>query len=98
MKFEVDTNQVSRTVTQMTELIQKIADEKTHMMNEINTLNGMWVGEAHDVFVAQAQTDDNQMQEFIQHLYRIAERFDQAKIAYETCERSAVETIAAISI
>ena len=98
MRFEVDTTQVGRTVTKMTDLIHDIADEKGRIFNGIESLSGMWVGEAHDAFVTQVGVDNAEMQSLIQDLQNIAERFDQARIAYEECENKAVETIAAISI
>lgn len=98
MRFEVDTAQVSRSVTKMTELIRSIADEKRRMLNEVEALSGMWVGEAHDAFVAQVGTDDAEMQSLILDLAVIADKFDQARAAYEDCENKAMETIAAISI
>lgn len=98
MRFEVDTAQVSQSVTKMTELIRSIADEKRRMLNEVEALSGMWVGEAHDAFVAQVGTDNAEMQSLILDLAVIADKFDQARAAYEDCENKAMETIAAISI
>ncbi|MBR2583726.1 MAG: WXG100 family type VII secretion target [Oscillospiraceae bacterium] len=98
MRFEVDTTQVSRTVTKMTDLIQNVADERSRMMGAVESLSGMWVGEAHDAFVAQVGVDNAEMQSLIQDLQGIADKFDQARIAYEDCESKAMETIAAISI
>lgn len=98
MRFEVDTTQVSRTVTKMTDLIQNVADERSRMMGAVESLSGRWVGEAHDAFVAQVGVDNAEMQSLIQDLQGIADKFDQARIAYEDCESKAMETIAAISI
>ncbi|MBR0208930.1 MAG: WXG100 family type VII secretion target [Oscillospiraceae bacterium] len=98
MRFEVDTTQVGRTVTRMTDLIHNLADEKGRLMNEVESLSGMWVGEAHDAFVAQVGVDNAEMQSLIQDLQGIADKFDQARIAYEDCETKALDTIAAISI
>ena len=98
MRFEVDTNQVSQTVTKMTELIHNISSEKSQMMNAVGSLSSMWVGEAHDAFVAQVQVDDAELQSLVEDLNAIADRFDQARIAYDNCENKAMETIAAISV
>ncbi len=98
MRFEVDTSQVARTVTKMSDLISDIADEKSRMMGAIEALSGMWAGEAHDIFVAQVGTDNAEMESLIQDLRGIADKFDQARAAYEDCESKAMETIAAISI
>ncbi len=98
MRFEVDTNQVSQTVTKMTELIHNISSEKSQMMSAIGSLSSMWVGEAHDAFVTQVQVDDAELQSLVEDLNAIAERFDQARIAYDKCENKAMETIASISV
>ncbi len=98
MRFEVDTNQVSQTVTRMTELIHNISSEKSQMMSAIGSLSSMWVGEAHDAFVTQVQVDDAELQSLVEDLNAIAERFDQARIAYDNCENKAMETIASISV
>ena len=98
MRFEVDTNQVSQTVTKMTELIHNISSEKSQMMSAIGSLSSMWVGEAHDAFVTQVQVDDAELQALVEDLNAIAERFDQARIAYDNCENKAMETIASISV
>ena len=98
MRFEVDTNQVGQTVTKMTELIRNIDNEKTQMMGAIETLNGMWVGEAHDIFVAQVQADDAELKQLVVDLTAIAERFDNARKAYDNCESKAMETIASIMV
>lgn len=82
----------------MTDLIQNVADERSRMMGAVESLSGMWVGEAHDAFVAQVGVDNAEMQSLIQDLQGIADKFDQARIAYEDCESKAMETIAAISI
>ena len=98
MRFEVDTTQVSRTVTKMTDLINNISDGRGRLMGAVETLSGMWVGEAHDAFVAQVGVDNAEMQSLVADLKGIADKFDQARIAYEECETNAMDTIAAISI
>lgn len=98
MRFEVDTNRVSQTVTKMTELIRNISNGKSQMMNAVGSLSTMWEGEAHDAFLAQVQVDDGELQTLVQDLDAIAERFDQARIAYDNCENKAMETIAAITV
>ena len=41
MRFEVDTNRVSQTVTKMTELIRNISNGKSQMMNAVGSLSAM---------------------------------------------------------
>ena len=79
MRFEVDTNQVSQTVTKMTELIRNIADGKSQMMNAVGSLSAMWEGEAHDAFLAQVQVDDGELQTLVQDLDAIAELLREEK-------------------
>ena len=98
MRFEVDTDRVAQTTARMTDLIQNIANEKTQMMGAVQSLSGMWVGEAHDAFVAQVQIDDTELNQLVQDLEGIAERFDQARRAYDKCENKAMDTIAAITV
>lgn len=98
MKFEVDTNRVGMTATRMQELINTVANNRKSMMDAVSSLNGMWVGEAHDAFVAQFQRDNSDMITLIQELEAITELFLDAKHAYEDCENSAKEMISSLQI
>ena len=98
MRFEVDTTQVGQAVHSMDDLIKQISDQRKKMMTAIDEMNGMWIGSAHDAFLAQFQKDNQSMIELISLLKQMSGKYSEARTAYDTCEASAVNTIAAIQV
>ena len=58
MKFEVETGQVSATVSRLQSALDNVSSERERMFQAIEALNGMWVGQAHDAYEAQSNTDN----------------------------------------
>ncbi len=86
MKFEVDTGQVARTVSQLSSLIIRIDQDKKQMFENVETLDNMWAGEAHDTFKIQYLQDDTLMASLIDILEAVVDDIDQARQEYDKCE------------
>ena len=98
MRFEVDTGRVGSTARSAKDLLTEISNERKNMFGAVEALNGMWVGEAHDTFTAQCAADNREMQTLVTELLEIAEKYSSAGKAYENCESSALEMIAALQV
>ncbi len=98
MRFEVDTDQVGLAARSMDDLITRIDAQRKRMMAAIDIMNGMWVGSAHDAFLAQFQKDNLSMIDLIDLLKQMSGKYTGAKNAYESCENSAINTIAAVQV
>lgn len=98
MKFEVSTDKVAATVKSMQRELAEIEKGYTQMYQALETLDGMWVGEAHDVFRSQWTRDHRQMKNLCQVLQRIVADVSTARKNYDTCEESIQAEITKIQI
>ena len=98
MRFEVETSRVSGAVNRARELLENISAERESMFKAVEGLNGMWAGEAHDAFVAQCGVDNEEMLALVWELQQVVNKISDARQAYETCESSAVEMVAALQV
>ena len=98
MKFEVDTNQLGTAVRSMLDALSEISNQRITMYSAIKTLDGMWVGESHDVFLAQYENDNEMMASLIQDLNTVVGNFGTARENYDACEESVKDLVRQISI
>lgn len=98
MKFEVDTGQLGTTVRSLLDVLSEISDQRMKMYAAIKTLDGMWVGESHDVFLTQYENDNEMMVSLIQDLNTVIGHFGTARENYDACEESVKDLIRQISI
>lgn len=98
MKFDVETGQVNTMVQSYQETLNQISQNREKMYQALESLNGMWQGSAHDAFTAQYQSDNQEMQQLIKELQRVAENISKARVEYDTCEQNVKSEIAAIQI
>lgn len=98
MKFDVETGQVNTMVQSYQETLNQISQNREKMYQALESLNGMWQGSAHDAFIAQYQSDNQEMQQLIRELQRVAENISKARAEYDTCEQNVKSEIAAIQI
>lgn len=98
MKFEVDTNQLAAAVGSLQETLNEISDNQAKMYSVIESLEGMWKGEAHDTFAAQYENDNEMMAALIQDIDIVIENFGTARESYDTCEESAKDIARQIQI
>lgn len=86
MRFEVDTGRVAQELSSMESTLKQISDNRKTMYQSLETLDGMWRGEAHDAFHAQFTEDDEEMQRLIQDIKALFTDIGKARQSYETCE------------
>ena len=98
MKFEVDTGQVNTAVSRMQELLNEISGERTAMFSAMQSLDGMWVGEAHDAFVTQYSADNEIVLQVINSIQEMIEKFSAARQSYDKCEDEALDIVSAVQI
>ena len=98
MKFEVETGQVNRMVQGFKESLTQISANRQRMYNAMEALDGMWQGQAHDVFAIQYRNDNEEVLALLKDLEQVAENMAKARQEYDTCEQQVKETIAAIEI
>ena len=98
MKFDVETGQVNTMVQSYQETLNQISQNREKMYQALESLNGMQQGSAHDAFTAQYQLDNQEMQQLLRELQRVAENISKARVEYDTCEQNVKSEIAAIQI
>lgn len=98
MKFEVDTNQLSMTVSSCQDILHDISNQQHRMYAAIKELDGMWAGESHDAFLVQYEKDNEMMTALIQDLDVIIGNFGTARENYDSCEESAKDMARQIHI
>ena len=98
MKFEVETGQVNSMVQSFKESLAQISANRQRMYNAMETLDGMWQGQAHDAFAVQYRSDNEEVVALLKDLEQVAENIAKARQDYDTCEQQVKETIDAIEI
>ena len=98
MKFEVETERVSMTVTKLQQALDNISRNRARMFQAIEDLNGMWIGQAHDAYMAQAVQDNAEVLSVVAGIQEIIDAVSTARQSYDSCEQQAVEMIASLTI
>ena len=98
MKFDVDTGQVSRTVSELSELLLKIENGRESMYNALEALDVMWAGQAHDAFKVQYVEDDKMMGALLGSIREAINNIDSARQEYVTCEDEVKQMVSSIRI
>ena len=98
MKFQVDTNTLADDVKAMESDLDALRRSEEAMRGAVESLSGMWAGEAHDAFVVQFENDEQFLQSFLTALQKQIADLREAKENYESCESAVRSSIAGISI
>lgn len=98
MKFEVETGQVSTTVTKLQQALDNVSRSREKMFQAIEALNGMWSGQAHDVYMTQCALDNAEVLSVVAGIQEVINAVSTACQSYESCEQQAVELIASLNI
>lgn len=98
MKFEVDTVQVANAKTRLQVALDDVSESRRAMFQAIETLNGMWTGEAHDAYLAQFIADSEMTAAVISEIQTLINSVDTARKSYDTCEQTVKDLIAAVVI
>lgn len=98
MKFEVETEQVSVTVTKLQQALDSVSRKRESMFQAIEALNGMWIGQAHDAYMTQCTLDNAELLSVVTEIQEVINAVSTARQSYDSCEQQAVELIAALSV
>lgn len=98
MRFEVETGQVSMTVTKLQQALDNVLRKREKMFQAIEALNGMWIGQAHDAYLAQCTLDNAEVLSVAAEIQKVINAVDTARQTYDSCEQQAVELITALTI
>lgn len=98
MKFEVETGQVSMTVTKLQQALDNVSRKREKMFQAIEALNGMWVGPAHDAYLARCTLDNAEVLSVVAEIQEVINAVSTARQSYDSCEQQAVDMIASIRI
>lgn len=98
MTFEVDTSSLESTIRNMETELENIQQIRTRLYTALEELDGMWEGQAHDVFAIQYTTDQSTLQKMCQTISDAIEGLDAARKEYNSCEQSVKNKISRITI
>ena len=98
MKFEVETEQVSVTVTKLQQALDGVSRKRESMFQAIEALNGMWIGQAHDAYMTQCTLDNAELLSVVTEIQEVINAVSTARQSYDSCEQQAVELIAAVNV
>lgn len=98
MKFEVDTAAVGSAYSKLTEMMREIDEKRSEMYWELELLDGMWTGKAHDNFAAQYHIDNELMLQLLNELNALVEHVEFSRKTYDDCEAKAKQEIESIAI
>lgn len=91
-EIAVNTDDLQRDINEMRNSLNQVKRRTDSMFQEINSLNGMWEGPAHEAFSRQFSADYQVMQELQKEVSRLIECMQYADKEYLSCE-SAINTI-----
>lgn len=98
MKFDVDTGRLARTVSNLSEKLTRIEESQKRMYTALESLDGMWAGEAHDAFKVQYVQDDRLMTEMISGIRDTITDIGSARQEYDTCEEEVKQMALSIRV
>lgn len=98
MNIEISTEHLSNDISTMQSRVEELENAKTQVFGCLDNLNGMWLGSAHDAFVAQTGVDSEELNGLIKNLNNLIECMQFAKTEYEKCQDDVSSKIAAILI
>lgn len=98
MNIEIKTGALSNDINNMRNCAEDLNNAKTQMFSCLDSLNGMWIGSAHDAFVTQTAMDAQEMEALIDNLNEMIGCMEYAKTEYENCQSGVNDGIAAIQL
>lgn len=96
--IEVDTAALNRDRQAIQSELGRVRTEIGHLREEMASLSVMWEGPAHEVFMAQFNTDYEFIQEFGNEIETYIGTMEYAQSEYEKCEASVEQAIASIRV
>lgn len=101
MAFEriaVNTDTLKTDVEEMKETLTRIETQYQTMFEGIRSLDGMWEGKTHDMFMTQVGKDYEDMQEMCKTIRELLGCFAYADHEYIHCENQVSSIVSAIRI
>lgn len=98
---QVIANELERFRQDIRSVEQKIQTLETtyhNMFDEIHSLTGMWEGGAHDAYIAQFESDSENMRLTIKNLKEFKKSMDEAYRSFQTCEHQVEEVVRQVRI
>lgn len=97
-EIAVDTNLLQSDINNMRASLEKVKRKTESMFQEINALNGMWEGPAHEAFMRQFAADYQKMKELQGTIGKLIDCMQYADREYVTCENDIYSIINAVRI
>ena len=95
-ELEVNINALSNDITRLNEIASNLRNKSLRMFEELEALDAMWEGDAHDTFRMQVVNDKACMDELLRTVSSIIEYMNYAKQEYEMCEDAVNNEISSI--
>lgn len=97
-EITVDTGILRTDISELRESLDNTRKQLEEMHMEIDAMNGMWKGEAHDEFVRQFTSDYENTKEFLNIVDSIIGCMQEAGKQYDACESEVHGIVDAIRI
>lgn len=90
--IEVNTDTLQSDINDMRASLAKVKSKTESMFEDINALNGMWEGPAHETFIQQFTADYRRMKELQDAIGKLIDNMQYADKEYISCE-SGIQSI-----
>lgn len=97
-KIRVNTDSLNQTKKNLQEKLSSIRKAISDISEDMNTLNSMWMGEAHEAFVANTDTDIQFLNNVCDGIQGIINYEENAVTEYNKCEQQVAELIRQMQI
>lgn len=97
-KIRVNTDSLHQTQQNLQEKLKKIQKEIEQIATDMETLNAMWTGEAHDAFVQSAESDIQYLTSVCDQIQGIINYEGNAVKEYNRCEQQVSDLISRIRV
>ncbi len=92
----VDTDSLTQTRKDLQESLKRIRMYVENISGHMAALNSMWTGDAHEAFLAQADSDIGFLREACDGIQSVIDFEDTALSRYDSCERQVAEVVSQI--
>ena len=97
-KIRVNTDSLNQTKKNLQEKLNSIRKAISDISEDMNTLNSMWMGEAHDAFVANTDSGIQFLNNVCDGIQGIINYEENAVTEYNKCEQQVAELIRQMQI
>lgn len=97
-RIKVDTGRLDQTRRELQGKLDKIRRDIDQIRDDMNTLNAMWIGEAHEAYEMTTEEDIQTLCALCDAMESVIRFENSAVTEYNKCERQVAELIAKIRI